>query len=57
MFPYRNTHTFTWISPDGKTQIEIDHILIDIANNKNNNTRDLYTGINEFKRCYQTNVT
>jgi hypothetical protein len=29
MFPHRNIHKFTWTSPDGKTQNEIERILID----------------------------
>jgi hypothetical protein len=29
MFPLRNIHKFTSTSPDGKTHIQIDHILID----------------------------
>jgi hypothetical protein len=29
MFPGRNLPKFTWTSPDGKTQSQIEHILID----------------------------
>jgi hypothetical protein len=29
MFPHRNVHTFTWISPDEKTHNQIEHILRD----------------------------
>jgi hypothetical protein len=29
MFPYRNIHKYTWMSPDGKLHTQIDHILID----------------------------
>jgi hypothetical protein len=27
MFPYRNIHKYTWISPDGKTHNHTEHIL------------------------------
>jgi hypothetical protein len=29
MFPQRNIHKFTWISPDGRMHNQTDHILID----------------------------
>jgi endonuclease/exonuclease/phosphatase family metal-dependent hydrolase len=29
MFPHRNIYKYTWTSPDGKTHIQIDHVLID----------------------------
>jgi len=28
MLPHRNFHKYTWISPDGKTHNQIDHVLI-----------------------------
>jgi hypothetical protein len=33
IFPHRNTHKYTWTSPDGKTHKEIDHVLIDKRRN------------------------
>jgi endonuclease/exonuclease/phosphatase family metal-dependent hydrolase len=29
MFPRQNIHKYTWTSPDGKTQTQIDYVLID----------------------------
>ena len=29
MFPHRNIHIYNWTSPDGKTDNQIDHVLID----------------------------
>ena len=29
MFPHQNIHKHSWTSPDGKTDIQIDHRLID----------------------------
>jgi hypothetical protein len=29
MFPQRNIHKYTWTSPDGKTNNQMDHVLID----------------------------
>jgi endonuclease/exonuclease/phosphatase family metal-dependent hydrolase len=35
MFPHRNNHKYTWTSPDGKTHIQIDHILVDRQRHSN----------------------
>jgi endonuclease/exonuclease/phosphatase family metal-dependent hydrolase len=35
MFPHRNIHKYTWTSPDGKTHIQIDHVLVDRRRHSN----------------------
>jgi hypothetical protein len=35
MFPHRNTHKYTWTSPDGKTHNQIGHILVDRRRHSN----------------------
>ena len=31
MFPHRNIHEYTWTPSDGKTEIYIAHILLDMT--------------------------
>jgi hypothetical protein len=35
MFPHRNIHKYTWTSPDGKSHIQIDQILVDKRRHSN----------------------
>jgi endonuclease/exonuclease/phosphatase family metal-dependent hydrolase len=35
MFPHRNSHKYTWTSPDGKTHNQIDRILVDRRRHSN----------------------
>jgi hypothetical protein len=35
MFPHRNIHEYIWMSTDGKTHNQIDHILVDRRRHSN----------------------
>jgi endonuclease/exonuclease/phosphatase family metal-dependent hydrolase len=35
MFPHCNIQNYTWTSPDVKTHIQIDHILVDMRRHSN----------------------
>jgi len=43
MFPCKDIHKYTWVSPDGKHKIQIDHVFI------NNNFKNCITYLRTHK--------